>query len=300
MIKGTTSHILLFTVSLLLMSTLNVGCKSRKKAKKQKEQLTTVTDTVNERCKLDFKSAKSLIKHIHENEFTYDWVYAKANVDANIDGKEESFDIKVRIRKDSAMLVSIQYLLGVEVAKILITRDSVKMVIYPRKQYFKGDYNYINGLLQADLDFDLLQAVLFGNSAEFYDDDDLKLKPVTDRQNCRYALSTERKFKLKKIEQGQREPKKSLQTMTLDPLTFKINKNEFVDVETNRIFTAFYEKYPAATDSVYAPRHVNIDIVAEKKVNLKIEYVRIEKNEPQRLTLNIPAKYEPMPIKKAE
>lgn len=265
----------------------------------KKDNVAVVADTVNERCKLDFKSAKTLIKHIRESEFNYDWVYAKANVDANIDGKEESFDIKVRIRKDSAMLVSIQYLLGVEVAKILITKDSVKMVIYPRKQYFKGDYNYINELLHADLDFDLLQAVLFGNSAEF-DDDDLKLKPVTDRQNCRYALSTERKFKLKKIEQGQKEPKKSLQTMTLDPNTFKINKNEFVDVETNRIFTANYEKYPLATDSVYAPRHVNIEIVAEKKVNLKIDYVRIEKNEPQRLTLNIPAKYEPMPIKKAE
>jgi len=286
-----------FVAGLLLLTSVS-GCKSKKKMKK-KDNVAVVADTVNERCKLDFKSAKSLIKHIRESEFNYDWVYAKANVDANIDGKEESFDIKVRIRKDSAMLVSIQYLLGVEVAKILITKDSVKMVIYPRKQYFKGDYNYINELLHADLDFDLLQAVLFGNSAEFYDDD-LKLKPVTDRQNCRYALSTERKFKLKKIEQGQKEPKKSLQTMTLDPNTFKINKNEFVDVETNRIFTANYEKYPLATDSVYAPRHVNIEIVAEKKVNLKIDYVRIEKNEPQRLTLNIPAKYEPMPIKKAE
>ncbi len=296
MIRGVVSYPLTLVLMLILIGT---SCKSRKKAKKQKEEVAVIKDTVNERCKLDFKSAKTLIKHIHENEFSFDWVYAKANVDANIDGKEESFDIKVRIRKDSAMLVSIQYILGVEVAKILITKDSVKMVIYPRKQYFKGDYNYINELLHADLDFDLLQAVLFGNSAEF-DDDDLKLKPVTDRQNCRYALSTERKFKLKRIEQGQKEPKKSLQTMTLDPLTFKINKNEFVDVETNRIFIANYEKYPAATDSVYAPRHVNIDIVAEKKVNLKIDYVRIEKNEPQRLTLNIPAKYEPMPIKKAE
>ncbi|MBN8692009.1 MAG: DUF4292 domain-containing protein [Bacteroidetes bacterium] len=298
MTKRLLIHTIQFFVAGLLLLTSFSGCKSKKKMKK-KDDVLVVADTVNERCKLDFKSSKSLIKHIRASEFNFDWVYAKANVEANIDGKEESFDIKVRIRKDSAMLVSIQYLLGVEVAKILITKDSVKMVIYPRKQYFKGDYNYINELLHADLDFDLLQAVLFGNSAEFYDDD-LKLKPVTDRQNCRYALSTERKFKLKKIEQGQKEPKKSLQTMTLDPLTFKINKNEFVDVATNRIFTANYEKYPLATDSVYAPRRVNIDIVAEKKVNLKIDYVRIEKNEPQRLTLNIPAKYEPMPIKKAE
>lgn len=274
------------------------GCKSRRKARKKKEeQATVVTDTTSERCRLDFKSSKTLIKNIHESEFNYSWVYAKANVESVIDGKEESFDIRVKARKDSAILISIQYLLGVEVAKVLIMRDSVKMVVYPRKQYFKGDYNYINELLHANLDFDLLQAVLFGNSAEFYDDDENKLKPVTDRQNCRYLLSTERKFKLRKIEQGQKEPKRSLQTMTLDPETFKIFKNEFIDVETNRIFTALYENYPPATDSVYAPRHVNIDIVAEKKVNLKIDYVRIEKNQPQKLVLNIPPKYEPIPIK---
>lgn len=277
------------------------GCKSKRKARKEKEQqAVVVVDTTNDRCRLNFKSSKTLIKHIHESEFNFDWVYAKANVESLIDGKEESFDIKIRMRKDSAILISIQYILGVEVAKVLVTRDSVKMVVYPRKQYFRGDYNYINELLNADLDFDLLQAVLFGNSAEFYDDDDAKLKPVTDRHNCRYLLSTERKYKLKRINQGQKEPKKSLQTMTLDPETFKILKNEFIDVETNRIFIANYEKYPAATDSVYAPRHVNIDIVAEKKVNLKIDYVRIEKNEPQKLNLNIPAKYESIPIKKRE
>lgn len=271
------------------------SCKTKRKQQKENVPFAAV-DTTNERCKLDFKNAKALTKYIKENEFTYSWMYAKANVESLIDGKEESFDIKVRIRKDSAMLVSIQYLLGIEVAKVLITKDSVKMVVYPKKQYFKGDFNYINELLHADLDFDLLQAVLFGNSAEFHDDDD-KLKPVTDRQNCRYLLSTERKRRLKKITQGQ-EPKKSLQVMTLNPETFKILKNEFIDVETNRIFIANYEKYPLAGDSVYAPRHVNIDIVAEKKVNLKIDYVRVEKNTPQKLSINIPAKYEPIPVKK--
>lgn len=285
---------ILFVLCVAILFSFN-SCKTKRKLQ-DKDHVAVVIDTTNDRCKLDFKNAKALTKYIKENELTYNWMYAKANVESVIDGKEESFDIKVRIRKDSAMLVSIQYLLGIEVAKVLITRDSVKMVIYPKKQYFRGDFNYINELLHADLDFDLLQAVLFGNSAEFHDDDD-KLKPVTDRQNCRYLLSTERKRKLKKITQGQ-EPKKSLQVMTLDPETFKIQKNEFIDVETSRIFTASYEKYPAITDSIYAPRHVNIDIVAEKKVSLKIDYVRMEKNVPQKISINIPPKYDPISVTK--
>jgi len=41
------------------------------------------------------------------------------------------------------------------------------MVVYVKKQYFKGDFNYINQLLNADLDFDIIQAALVGNSADF-------------------------------------------------------------------------------------------------------------------------------------
>jgi hypothetical protein len=99
--------------------------------------------------------------------------------------------------------------------------------------------------------------------------------------------------------QGQAEPRKSLQTMTLNPDNFKIIRNEFIDVETNRMFIASYDKF-AEKDSVYAPRHVDIDIVAEKKVNLKIDYVRIEKTQPQKLSLNIPSKYDPIPVKQKQ
>jgi hypothetical protein len=271
------------------------SCKSKQKTKKT-ETPAAVIDTLNGKCRMDFKTAKALSRYVKENAFNYDWIYAKADVEARIDSEENSLDIIIRVKKDSAILISLKYLLGIEIGKVLITRDSVKMVIYPRKQYFKGDFNYINDLLNADLDYDVIQALLFGNYAEF-DDDETKLKPVTDRQNCRYLLSTERKRKLRKINQGQKELRKSLQTMSLNPDNFKILKNEFVDVETNRMFTAVYEKFQTK-DSVYAPHHVDIDIMAEKKVNLKIDYVRIEKNTPQKLSLNIPAKYDPIPIQK--
>jgi hypothetical protein len=51
-------------------------------------------------------------------------------------------------------------------------------------------------------------------------------------------------------------------------------------------------------DSVFAPHNVNIEIKAEKKIDLKINYVRIEINQPQKLTLNIPKNYDPIPVKK--
>jgi hypothetical protein len=286
------SSFFIMSIMLIFIS----SCKSKKHTQQVTIPLQT-EDTLG-KCRLTFKTAKALSKNIKESELVYKWISAKADVQTLIDGEDHNLDIRVRGRKDSAIWISIQAVGLIDIAKLLITRDSVKMVVYVKKQYFKGDFNYINQLLNADLDFDLIQAALFGNSADF-DDDDTKMKPVVDRENCHYLLSTERKRKLRRITSGQDSLKRSLQIMRLNPINFKIINNDFEDVSTNRSFHAKYDNF-LASDSVFAPHNVNIEIKAEKKIELKINYVRIEINQPQKLTLNIPKNYEPIPIKKEQ
>ena len=284
-----------YTVCLIAVIFFVTSCKTKKHLQQSNASQVQVEDTLS-RCRLIFKTAKSLSKHIKENELNYNWLYSKADVEVNIDGEEHKLDIRVKARRDSAIWISIQAVGLIDIAKLLITKDSVKMVVYVKKQYFKGDFNYINQLLNADLDFDIIQAALIGNSADF-DDDDSKMKPIIDRENCQYLLSTERKRKLRRINSGQDSLKRSMQTMRLNSENFKIVNNDFEDVSTNRSFHAKYDKFHAP-DSVFAPHNVNIEIRAEKKIDLKINYVRIEINQPQKLTLNIPKNYEPIPTKK--
>ncbi len=293
-LRSTPLYIVIICVFMIAIS----ACKTKRHSQQTANANNQTDDSLQGRCRLLYKTAKALTKHIKENELNYSWISAKADVETTIDGEDHNLDIRVKGRKDSALWISITAVGLIDVAKILITRDSVKMVVYVKKQYFKGDFNYINQLLNADLDFDLIQAALFGNSADF-DDDDNKLKPVIDRENCHYLLSTERKRKLRRIASGQDSLKRSLQTMTLNPETFKILKNEFEDAATNRSFHASYANF-VAKDSVFAPRNVNIEIKAQKKVSVKINYVRIDVNQPQKLTLNIPKNYEPIPIKKEQ
>ncbi len=287
-------------LALLFALTAVVSCRHKKVIiKPEPVQEVVKTDTLNNRCRLDYKSARTLSRHIKENEFKFEWIKAKANVTTIVnepDGpKEENFDIGIKMRRDSVILVSIQYLLGLDVAKVLITRDTVVFVNYINKTYFKGDFNYINDLLNADLDYDVLQAVMFGNSAEFHDDE-INLKPVADRPNCHYLLSTVRKRRLRRIQNGVADLKDALQILTQNPENYKILKNEFIEPTTNRMFIANYSNF-THKDSVYAPYHVDIDIVAQKKAQAKIDYVRIEKNTPQKIGVNIPAKYERIQIR---
>jgi hypothetical protein len=289
------NYIFVYCLSLISVFFVITACKSKKLV----QQTTQVqTEDTTGRCRLMFKTAKSLSKHVKESELNYNWLSAKADAEVNIDGEDHNLDIRVKIRKDSAIWISIQAVGLIDIAKLLITKDSVKMVVYVKKQYFKGDFNYINQLLNADLDFDLIQAALIGNSADF-DDDDSKMKPSIDRVNCHYLLSTVRKRKLRRITNGQDSLKRSLQTMRLNPENFKIINNDFEDASTNRSFHAKYDKF-LASDSIFAPHTVNIEIRAEKKIDLKISYVRIDINQPQKLTLNIPKSYDPIPIKKEQ
>ena len=105
---------------------------------------------------------------------------------------------------------------------------------YVQKNFFIGDFNFINNLLNADIDYDIIQALLFGNSADFYAEDETKLKPVTDKQNCIYLLSTIRRIKLKKIQSGKIEIKDAYQVLSLNPENFKIIQNEFIDQDTTK------------------------------------------------------------------
>ena len=285
----------IFVLAVLVMFTSIYGSKHKNKMQKQKDQVVAVDVDTLGKCRLDFKNSKALTRYIRENEVKYNWLFLKSNVTTMFEGEDKSFDAKVRLRKDSLMLITIE-LLSIDFAKVLISKDSIKMVDYHHKKYFKGDFNYINDLLNADLDFNVIQSVIIGNSAEFTEDDE-KLKPVTDRENCCYMLSTERKKHLRRIEKGQEDVKKALQIITLNPDNFKITKNEFVDPLSNRSFIANYSNFKNA-DSLFAPYNVNIDIKAEKNMNIKIEYVRIEKDKAQKFNFSIPSKYDKIEIQK--
>ena len=282
------AHILIFMLAVFFIS-----CKHKKAIVKEP---VTVVDTTKEKCRMDFKNGKALSKRMNENELDYIYASAKFNCELTLDGDEHSFNVTVRTRKDSVIWMSISKL-GIDAARVLITKDSVKFTLgLTERKFFAGDFSYINNMLHADLDFNMLQALLFGNSAEFYDEDE-KLKPGRDKNNCKYFLSTVRKRHVKRIVSGNEQPKEAFQTMWLDPQTFKIVTMEFDDVETKRKFNASYDDFKPV-DKYLAPFKMLYMVTAEKNIKAEVKYARISINEPQKFPFNIPSNYERIEFKK--
>lgn len=282
------SFLLLFAFALI-----SVSCKSKKNLVKQN---TTLVDTTVEKCRMDFKTGKALSKRMYDNQLDFTYASAKFSCELMIDSVEHSFNVSVRCRKDSIIWLSISKL-GIDAARVLITKDTVKFTLgLTEKKYFIGDFSFINQMLHADLDYDMLQALLFGNSADFHDEDD-KLKPGRDRNTCQYFISTIRKRHLKRIASGTEIANESYQTMWLDPITFKIVNLEFDDVKEKRKFSAAYNDF-RLVDTYLAPFKLQYNIMAEKNIKATINYGRIGINEVQSFPFKIPASYERIQFKK--
>ncbi|GIV27102.1 MAG: hypothetical protein KatS3mg027_0916 [Bacteroidia bacterium] len=283
--------ILTFFSAILLIFLLS--CKTKKTTTKP---IVTNVDTTD-KCKLPIKSTRQLIEKMQQNTFNYEWIYARAETKLVIDSEDTDVDIKIRSKRDSAILITVEAIGLFDVAKILITNDSVKMIIYPKKQYFYGSIENISKLLNINADLDLIQSVLFGNNAEFYNEDD-KIKHINDKKNCLYLLTTTKKRKVKRILKDKEIliAKEPIQIITIHPQTFKIVKNQFIDIKNNHSLIVDYENFQNI-DSLYFPKLVKAKIIANNPLDFQLKYSKVELNKVQNLSFRIPSNYEKHEIK---
>jgi hypothetical protein len=259
------------------MSSLLFSCKT-----KQKITLN------NGKCILDYKNAKTLTAKLKANEFRFNKLNAKLSVESLIDSTTNSFSINLRMRKDSVIWMSISKF-GIEGARVLITRDSVKLYTsIPTKRYFKGDFSYISKLLNTDLDFEILQSLLVGNSVAFYDEDE-KLKPGTD--NCQYTLGTIRKHKLRKVIRG-KDLKEPAQSIYMSTGTFKIARILFYEFNPDRSLDVKFNDYTTIDSTQLFPTKINLLFKSDKTFSIDIAYTKTDFNADQTFPFKIPDDYE--------
>lgn len=271
-----------FVALLLVITLIFSSCKSHKKI------------TLNNgRCILDFKNARTLSSNLKANEFKFERLNAKLSADAEVDSTSASFTVTLRMKKDSVIWMSISKL-GIEGARVLITKDSVKLLNRIKNNYFVGDFVYLSKIVGADLDFEMMQSILIGNSVEFYDEDE-KIKPGID--NCQYTLGTIRKKRLRKVMEKGKELKEPAQSIYMIPETFKIARVLFYEFGPDRSFDARYSNYEAKDSTQLFPMKMNYTIKAQKSVKIDIAYNKLVLNEEQTFPFKIPENYEAISIK---
>jgi hypothetical protein len=236
------------------------------------------------------KEAKAtyLLEELAANELQFDWLTAKFSIDYIYDKKLTEFKGQLRIRKDSIIWLSLTPALGIEAARLKITNDSIFFMNRISKIYLKGDYSYLNDYLQTNIDFDILQSIIIGNDFQFYEKS--KFKATIDGQE--YKLSTTERHKLKKfMKADETDAKAFYEDIWLNPETFKISKVSMKEITNDKKLDAFYSDFRDISGQLF-PFDIIFEITADEKVTVKVNYSRINLDEPQSFPFSIPSKYE--------
>lgn len=97
------------------------------------------------------------------NNLKFDYFSTRAKI--NLEDKDNKIagKVTIRIRRDSLIWMSVTPGLGIEAMRAKITKDSVYIINYLEKTYKVYDFNYVNNLLNMELNYDVLQSLIVGN-----------------------------------------------------------------------------------------------------------------------------------------
>ena len=265
------------------------------------------------------RSPSYLTKRIEKNLFEYETISFKTDVKIETNGEKKSFKNNIRIKKDSAIWMSISPALGIEVARVIITKDSIKLLDKWNDQYYLGEFDYINEQFDTDLNFDILQDVLVANPI-FYDekekfvatkDSDSHILTSKNKRNVRRALGLDvndikdenelekdtlnfdvDQRRLRRIIKKEEENELIVKRYWINPNTFKIQQTIITDLFYNRIFQVNYTEFDEVAFMKFPDKAKFLLKDDDNISKIDLDYSRVRVNKSLKFPFSIPEKFE--------
>jgi hypothetical protein len=131
----------------------------------------TLTKTPVDTYKLD------KLRAIRLKQLDFITFSGKAQAKLAIDGNSHDVTLNIRIQKNKQIWVSITAVLGVEVARALITPDSIKVMNRLETTYLKKPFSYIYAYTSKHLNYKTLESLIIGNAVPDLLRDDTSIRP---------------------------------------------------------------------------------------------------------------------------
>jgi len=238
------------------------------------------------------RSQAFLIRHIDKNKFDFDWLGMKLDAEFTNGDEQQGFKATVRMRKDSAVSVSVSPALGIEVLRLLVDKDSLKMVsdIPGDKYVFLGSVSQLSELAKIDLDLSALQDLLIGNPIGLSREEgkmksgieklDVEYYTLVSRLSRRVRRATESQDSLSNHE-GRRVSKRLEDNdwisskFWIESNEYKIVKCELMDIRTKRMVRIKYSDFDEEDLSHY-PHKCTVEISDTKgSTSLEFKIIRL-------------------------
>jgi hypothetical protein len=148
-----------FIKAMVMLSLVSVAmaCKSKK-------EVVVATPPVVKPAPVMVDKKEANIKLLRSKNINFNTLSMKGKANLSLPGNENTVTVNVRIQRDQKIWVSITALLGIEVARAVITPDSIMVLNKLQSTYIRKPFSYIYRYTSRQITFKMLQDVLTGNT----------------------------------------------------------------------------------------------------------------------------------------
>lgn len=249
---------------LLLVFTTLTACKAKKQLVKVPGEAATLP--VN-------RMKEENLKMLRAKDIPFNTLSMRGKATLQMSGKSNEVNMIVRIQKNEKIWVSLTAFAGIEVARALITPDSLFVRNNLQAVGIKKPFSYLYRFSTAQLNFKMLQAVITGNTIHELMNPDVEL----DNRSGVFKLNGK---------------KGELAYSVFFNTLFKPEELVLNDAHAGQAMKVVYSAYQQVTDAVL-PTVLQIDSqVKNKKTSISLDFTKIERNVQLEYPFTLPKRFE--------
>lgn len=188
----------------------------------------------------------------------------------------------LRIRKDSAIMISVQPFLGMEVARAFITQDSLIVIDRMHKRYFKAAFEEVGKKSDVMLNYNIFQAI-FTEALFTFDNQKSKLTDFTEAKVGDLTMLQYAKGGI-------------LQEFVVNS-EYRVQQASVMAEKTPYSLHWSYSKFNAMENGTIFPHLIKFQASDGKSPkNLDIEYKKVELNKALLFDSSVPSNYQKVTI----
>lgn len=239
------------------------GCKAKKQTVVASKPVTTAPD-----------KSLSKLDAIRASQLNYNTFSGKAKTMLDINGSSNNVTLNIRIQRGKKIWVSVTAIAGIEVARALITPDSLQVINKLQGLYMQKPFAYIYSYTSPQINFDSLEALLVGNAIPQLINDDAKLQADSGRTVISGNLQ-ELAYKL------------------ILGADLKANHTELTDLVAGQSLTVDNSAFIPAANRIL-PSQIDLSsVMPKKKVKMSLHYNKADFDQPLEYPFSIPSDYAP-------
>jgi hypothetical protein len=259
------SYIKLFAVCCLL---LMFGCK----AKKQLVARVAIDTVPAKPAVVKVNPVIAKLAAIRNQQVFFNTFTAKAKATLNMDGASNNVTLNIRINRDKKIWVSVTAILGVEVARLVVTPDSLLLINKLEGLYLKQPFSYIHSFAGNQVNYKMLESLLVGNA-------------INELLNEKDSL---------KLDGGNTILSGNLQdlafTLILGP-DMKVTQTTLDDQTARQSLQVTNGAFIQVTGKVIPSQIGMVSMVKDKKIELNLHYTKVDFDKVQDYPFSISAEY---------